>query len=405
MIMKDPISFKCINRSLLLCMTLGLVTYGCGGGGGSSKPVTPVTPIPVTPAPVTPIIESTIEAQFSQWLTDVSTNVILPKYQTLNSSAKSFSDESQLFCQSNSASKADLDNLTVAWTILNLDWQRIQWLKIGPVIEHNRNLRIQLWPNRSGTVSQNVENLLLSQSVLDAAAVAKTSVSGQGIPALEYLLFPRSNQDSLLNASNKEKRCEVIMAIGENIANISNEVYQEWRPAGGNYVQTVIEGTGEFMQLGLPSVKDAVEEIITNWLGQIEHVKDEKMLKPLGEQAPGFPQIVEFELSDASIESLQVNVHSFREIYSAGDGHGFNKILSEFLQQEGIATQMNEKITAAITASDMLSGNYAELLNSAEGRLEIENAIQKLRELRDLLTADFVQATDINIGFNSNDGD
>jgi predicted lipoprotein len=386
-------------------MTVGLITYGCGGSGGSSKSVTPVTPAPVTPVPVIPAIESTIEAQFSLWLTDISNNVILPKYQTLHSSAKSFSDESQLFCQSNSASKVALDRLAASWATLNLDWQRIQWLKIGPVIEHNRNLRIQLWPNRSGTVSQNVENLLLSQSVIDAAAVAKTSVSGQGIPALEYLLFPTSNQDSLLNASNKEKRCEVIMAVGENIANISSEVYQEWLPTGGNYVQTVIEGTGEFMQLGLPSVKDAVEEIITNWLGQIEHVKDEKMLKPLGELAPGFPQIIEFELSDTSIASLQANVHSFKEIYSAGDGHGFHKILTEFLQQEGIATQMNEKISAAITAVDMLSGNYAELLNSVEGRVVITDAIQKLRELRDLLTADFVQATDINIGFNSNDGD
>ncbi|MFT5760038.1 MAG: putative lipoprotein [Alteromonadaceae bacterium] len=400
MIMKDSTSFK---RNLLLCMTLGLVTYGCGGG--SSKPETPVTPTPITPVPVIPTPASTIEAQFSLWLTDLSNNVILPKYQTLHSSAKNFSEESQLFCQLNSTSKADLDNLTASWMVLNLDWQRIQWLKIGPVIDHNRNLRVQLWPNRSGTVGQNVENLLLNQSVLNAAAVAKTSVSGQGIPALEYLLFPKSNQESLLNASNKDKRCEVVMAIGGNIVNIINEVYQEWSPTGGNYVQTVIEGTGEFMQLGVPSVKDAVEEIVTNWLGQIEHVKDEKMLKPLGEVAPGFVQIIEFELSDASIKSLQANVHSFEEIYSAGNGHGFNNILTDFLQQEGIATQMNEKIGAAIIAVDALSGHYSELLKSVEGRITIAEAIQKLRELRDLLTADFVQATDINIGFNSNDGD
>jgi len=402
--MKDSTSFKYINRNLLLCMTLGLVTYGCGGGG-SSKPDTPVTPTPVTPTPVTPAPVSTIEEQFSLWLTDLSNNVILPNYQALHNSAETFSDDSKSFCQASNASQTELDNLTVSWAALNLDWQRIQWLKIGPILEHNRNSRIQLWPNRSGTVSQSVGNLLLTQEVLDAAAVSKTSVSGQGLPALEYLLFPTASQDSLVIASDKIKRCEVVMAIGENLANITDEVYQQWLPAGGNYVQTVIEGTGEFVQLGVPSVKDAVEEIITNLLGQVEHVKDEKMLKPLDEAAPGLPQITEFELSDASIKSLQANVYSFAEVYSAGNGHGFNKILSEFLQQEGIATQMNEKLSAAVTAVDMLSGNYAELLNSAEGRIEIDNAIQKLRELRDLLTADFVQATDINIGFNSNDGD
>ena len=401
MIMKDSKRLKRVNRNLLLCVTFGLMTYGCGGGGGGTS--TPVTPTPTTPVTSTP--SSTIEEQFGLWLTDLSNNVILPNYQTLHSSAEAFSDGSQSFCKSNSVSQTDLNNLIVSWAALNLDWQRIQWLKIGPVLEHNRNSRIQLWPYRSGTVSQNVENLLLSQSVLDAAAIAKTSVSGQGIPALEYLLFPASNQDSLLAASDKDKRCELVMAIGENIANITDEVYQQWLPAGGNYVQTVIEGTGEFMQGDVPNVKDAVDEIITNLLGQIEHVKDEKMLKPLATTAPGLPQITEFVLSDASIASLQVNVHAFEAIYSAGNGHGFTKILTEFLQQESIAIQMDESISAAKAAVDVLSGNYAELLNSADGRIEIENAIQKLRELRDLLTADFVQATDINIGFNSNDGD
>jgi predicted lipoprotein len=392
--MRNVQSIKSLYQQVLLAGTLILVGVGCGGGGGGEKEITPVTPItPTTPS-------GTLDDQFTLWLTDLSNKVILPNYQTLEAEAKQFSDGSIAFCQLDNAKESDLTELRVAWQELNLAWQSIQWLKIGPVLEHNRNFRIQLWPDSRGYVERDVENFLLTQTVLDADAVAKSSVSGQGIPALEYLLYPVTNQDSLLSASNKSKRCEVMLAVSANITAISGEVLEAWQPTGGNYIAQVIGGTGEFT-----GVKDAVEEIVTNWLEQVERVKDEKMLQPLALDAPGIPAITEFYLSEQSLVSIKANVLSFQQLYSAGGGHSFEKILVEFLGQQTIATQMNDSITAAITATEDLSGLYAELLNSDEGRVIIDNNIQKLRELRDILSIDFIQATDINIGFNSNDGD
>jgi hypothetical protein len=52
-----------------------------------------------------------------------------------------------------------------------------------------------------------------------------------------------------------------------------------------------------------------------------------------------------------------------------------------------------------------LQGSYDELLKTAEGRATIDANINAIRVIRDILTVDFVQATDINIGFNANDGD
>lgn len=385
---------KCFYQQALLVGTLALGVIGCGGGsGGETQPAPDIPTTPTTPS-------GTLDDQFTLWLTDLTNKVILPNYQTLDDEAKQFSADSLAFCQLDNAKASDLTELKVAWQELNLAWQSIQWVKIGPILEHNRNFRIQLWPDSRGYVVRDVDKFLLTQSTLDVDAVAKSSVSGQGIPALEYLLYPNSNQDSLLNAGNKIKRCEVVMAISENLATISAEVLEAWQVTGGNYIAQVIGGTGEFT-----SVKDAVEEIVTNWLEQVERVKDEKMLAPLASGAPGIPAITEFYLSEQSLVSIQANVKSFQQIYTAGDGHGFEKILVEFLEQPAIATQMNDRIAAAITATETLSGLYAELLNSDDGRVIIDNNIQKLRDVRDILSIDFIQATDINIGFNSNDGD
>jgi predicted lipoprotein len=390
--MKNIKSMKCFYQQALLVGTLALVV-SCGGGGGE-KQATPITPTtPTTPS-------GTLDDQFTLWLTDLTNKVILPNYKTLDDEAKQFSADSLAFCQLDNADSSNLAELKLSWQELNLAWQSIQWVKIGPILEHNRNFRIQLWPDSRGYVARDVEKFLLTQSTLDVEAVAKSSVSGQGIPALEYLLYPHSNQDTLLNATDKSKRCEVVMAISENLATISTEVLEAWQATSGNYIAQVIGGTGEFT-----SVKDAVEEIITNWLEQVERVKDEKMLAPLGTDAPGIAAITEFYLSEQSLVSIQANVKSFQQIYTAGDGHGFDKILVEFLEQPAIATQMNDRITASITATETLLGLYAELLNSDNGRLGIDNNIQKLRDVRDIISIDFIQAIDINIGFNSNDGD
>jgi len=390
--MKNIESMKCFYKQVLLVGTLALAVTGCGGGSGGGEKQ-PTTVVPTTPS-------GTLDDQFTLWLTDLSNKVILPNYQTLDDKAKQFSSDSLAFCHLDNAKSSDLTELKEAWQELNLAWQSIQWLKIGPILEHNRNFRIQLWPDSRGYVARDVDNFLLTQSTLDVDTVSKSSVSGQGIPAIEYLLYPDSNQDSLLNATNKSKRCEVMMAISENLTTISAEVLEAWLANGGNYIAQVIGGTGEFT-----SIKDAVEEIVTNWLEQVERVKDEKMLAPLASNAPGLPSIAEFHLSEQSLVSIQANVKSFQQIYTAGDGHGFEKILTEFLGQPAIATQMSDRIASAVTATESLTGLYTELLTSDDGRVIIDNNIQKLREVRDILSIDFIQATDINIGFNSNDGD
>ncbi|MCJ8319190.1 MAG: imelysin family protein [Colwellia sp.] len=395
--MVDVKILTAISSRFVLCAALSLTISACGGSDSAST----VTPkVPTTPTP--PI--GTIDDEFTSWLTDLSHQVILPNYLTLQLSSEVMAVASQTFCDLNNPTQNGLTSLRSAWRELNLAWQQAQWVRIGPILDHNRNLRIQFWPDSKNIVTRDLETLLAEPAVVDVAYIASRSVGGQGLPALELLLFPTSTQNSLTNTSasnNQAKRCEVLKAISENVKNISTDVYQEWHADSGNYVNSVISGTGEFT-----SVKDSVEELITNWLEQIERVKDDKMLIPL--DTADDASLIEFYLSDAALVSIKANVTIFKEIYTNGEGHGFDEILIDFLAQDTIATQMINKIDAvliAITTIESLSGSYTHLLNDAEGRVAIENAIQKMRELRDIVSIEFVQAADINIGFNSNDGD
>lgn len=373
-----------------LLFTLALTA--CGGGGGSDTTTEPTEPT----EPTTPV--STDEEQFGLWLTDLADNVILPGYQDLQSKAQTLSEQSDNFCALNSPSNSGLQILQQSWADFNASWQNIQWLKVGPILEESRIFRLELWPDENGSVASDIA-LILDEPEITADLFATKYVGGQGIPALEIFLF---GSDSLLSASDKTKRCEAVVAISENLVNISTAINNEWQSTGDNYVASLTAGTGDFT-----NKKDAVEELVTNWLEQVEKVKDEKLLQPLAVNAPGIPSIAEFTLANEVIASIKVNVDSFSQLYSAGNGHGFDDILTDHFDQQAISSDMTAKIAAIITALDALdsSMSYAQLLDDEASREKLTAAIQKIRELRDVITADFVQATDINIGFNSNDGD
>lgn len=376
---------------IIVTATLSLLLSACGGGGSdTSKNTTPTTPT----QPV-----SNIDDEFGKWLVDLSNNHILPGYRDFAERAGKMNDYASVFCAQVNPSSQGLTGLQQSWRELNQSWQTIQWVKVGPIVDDNRLFRVHYWPDSKGTVASGVNKLLTQNEAVTEALVATQSVGAQGIPALENLLFSEESS-SLFNASDKAKRCEALMAISSNVLSIGIDVVLEWRAADGNFIAQLTEGTGEF-----DSKKDAVEELVTNWLEQIERVKDEKMLVPLGNRAPGFPELVEQSLSGESIASIQTNIATLKVIYSAGDGHGFDDILINHLDQQNIATEMLSAIEAAVSAANALDDNYSAQLNNDAGRLKITETIASMRLIRDLLTADFVQATDINIGFNSNDGD
>lgn len=379
--------------SATLILALSLTACGGGGGGSNTAPSVPTNP-PVTPT------ASNMDEAFGKYLTDLTNNHILPGYQLLAENAERFVDKSTDFCALDSPTLVDLNLLRLGWLEVNFQWQTMQWLKQGAAIKNNRFLRIQYWPDDQDAVARGITDMLAEQQVIDVDYVASHNVGGQGIPAAERLLFPDSSALNLLNAVDKTKRCEVLQAIASNIANMTLEINQSWQPDGDNYADQLINGTDDFS-----SRKDAIEELVTNWLEQLERVKDEKMLIPLSDNPPGVPRLAEFNFSKSSLAGIKINIAVFKQIYSAGGGYGFDDILGSHLQQNTIATSMDEGINTLVDKVDAMQGTLPEMLSEESQRAEIKSLITAIQDFRTVLTADFVQAVDIYIGFNSSDGD
>ncbi len=380
-----------IQNKILAPILTGLLLTGCGGGGSTDSPITP-TP-DTTPAPQT----STMDEQFGKYLNDLADSHILPGYALLLQNAQALNDKAATFCGLNEPSDVDLHLLQLSWLELSLQWQTMQWIKVGAIGQNNRALRLEFWPDSQNAVDKGLAALLGSVENVDAEYVASHNVGGQGIPALEILLFDNA---LLLTGDDRVKRCEVLQAISTNVVNIAAEVNQAWSPQGGNFVAEFKQGSGRFS-----SRQDAVEELVTNWLEQLERIKDEKILVPLGDSAPGQLLRSEFYLSHSSLAAIKINLQLFMDIYQAGSGHGFDDILQLHLEQDNIAASMNERLLSLQNHVLAIQGTMEDALQDESARAQLKELIAAIQDFRTVLTADFVQALDINIGFNSNDGD
>jgi predicted lipoprotein len=389
------------TKKTLTAGILGLVLLNaCGGGSDTTAPTAPITPIVVTPPPTA---AQALTTAFADYLTVLSANHIVPRYTALANTAQQMQTASAVFCDIATPAQSDLDTLRTSWRSLTAAWQAIQWVKVGEVLEDNNLFRIQFWPDNNNAVERGVSNLLIEPNIVTVADVARQNVGGQGIPALELLLYPINQSDSLLTSTNRVKRCEVVTAIAQNLTAITAAIRNDWSMSGNNYANSVITGTGDFT-----SVKDSIEELVTNWLEHLENVKDEKILFPLGGQAPGVPLISEHFRGDASLDAIETNLLTFKALYTNDTQTGLYDILRDTVSQPEIADQMLAAIDSSLSNITAIQQNFSSLeaaLNDSQGRTQLTAIVEDIRSIRDVLSSGFIQALDINIGFNSNDGD
>ena len=384
----------------------------CGGGGGGGDSDgggttgggTTVTPTP-DPTPVIDPRSAEVEDALVEYLTNLADGVIIPAYQNLNAEAQVMNAAAQGFCAQSSASQADLAALQTEWVDTTLAWQAIQWLGVGGIASGIApiDFRLQFFPDPSDTVTRAVNNFLADPNVVTADFVATQNIAGQGLPALELLLYSDNDAESLLAASDAAKRCEVLQAIAQNVENMTLEVLNSWLPGEGNFREQLVTGTVAFT-----STRDAVEEIATNWLESAEIVKDDKLMAALGTVSPGVIDLSEHFRSAQSLNAIVVNIMAMTTLFTNADGMGFDSIITDLLDQGEIANTIQTAIDTAQASAQTLINDFGSLeaaVASEEGRAQVNVVIEDMRVIRDLISIEFIQVLDISIGFNSNDGD
>ncbi|MBE0365384.1 hypothetical protein PULV_a2167 [Pseudoalteromonas ulvae UL12] len=378
-----------MNKYLCVMLSASLLT-ACGGGSKQS------TPVVVEPPPV---VVKTNEQAMSAILTDLADKVIIPDYQQFQQRSEAFEVASTQFCSLSQANQSDLTALQQSWLALNAAWHATRATKLGPVFKQFRYSRLQTWPDNNAAVSRGVATLLASDN-LTAQVVANTQDGAQGLPALEYLIFAEQSENSLLNATDKAKRCLAVMAIAANVTQLSTELVTGWQTEGDNFRAQYVAGNGDFV-----STKDALEEQLTNWFELVEIITDNKIAEPLDLLSPGVITNAEQYRSQSSLMNIEQNLLSLQRIYLGGQGYGFDDYLAEIYQAQTLDNAIKEAFSGVFTTLNDVNDVLEVAITTDDGRSQLVALSNKIKALRTIMASDFVQTTGLNPSFNSNDGD
>jgi len=336
-------------------------------------------------------------------LQSLGKEVIIPMYQAFADETATLAAEAASFCSRTSAS--GLADLQEQWKAARSAWKKTEAINFGPYTEQPWRLgpKIDSWPVREGTVEGN----LASEQPLTCEGVSALGASSRGLSTMEYLIFDPEGAGVALEKFESDgsgQRCNYTETLAEDLAVNAEAMVTAWAPDGDDYL-------GDLLASGEPgtpfmSIRDAANEIVNRMLFLTENIMGSKLGDPLGlSGGEPRPELVESRYSDHSIEDILANLEGLENLYRG-----------RFEERRGIGVQLwvrwyspdaDALMLKAITEARWAVEAVPEPLSVAVvGDSElVEAAYDQVRELRNTIGVDVINALAGSVAFNDNDGD
>lgn len=162
-------------------------------------------------------------------------------------------------------------------------WAKVEFLRFGPLVEKNRLENFFFWPDPRGVVQRQMRAVLASADKAALAQLREQSAAVQGLPALEYALYADDASRAIASGSEAGRfRCSYAAAVAANLALLAGEIEKGWRddaPLAQEFARP-----GPSRNVYRSGVEVATEVLKT--LSTALHVaRDQNLLPALGDSA------------------------------------------------------------------------------------------------------------------------
>lgn len=292
-----------------------------------------------------------------------------------------------------------------AWDASMAAWMRVQPVRFGPIREDSRNYRMQFWPDPRDLVASQTRALIDGDGAIDADRVTEGSVAVQGLPAVEYLLYPDIGE-ALPAFESEPRRCEALRATTAAVAVTAAELVRAWSPHGGGYATALTE-YGEGTEFA--DAEAALAAVVGSLAETVQDMNASKLGWPLGTRSDGEPQPlrVESRRSGRSLANIRDNLAGIEALFTAGGRGGIAALLRTRHGEAGRA--LADETLAALARAQSLAGSleapFYEALQRDKNLEAYRELLAVTRELGDLLGERLPKLLNVPLGFNFNDGD
>jgi len=313
---------------------------------------------------------------------------VVPGYQALETAATALDTQAKSFCV-----KPDVAGLAAtkqAFAQALQAWQGIQHIQYGPVTLLMRNYSLQYWPDKKNLGGRQLNSLLSKEQQLDDAFWQSASVAVKGFPALEKLLY---RDNSLQQAEQQPRYCQMIQGISHYIATTSASIVNEWSAEAENFASF-----GE--EHNFDSAADAATVLLKALVEPIEGIRDSKINRPIGKALENSRwRRSESWRSGQSVANIRSNIAALQSLYKGGEYSVYALLAAE---QPALADAISSGFAQSLSQAEAISEPGEQLTAEQFAQLQaLEATLQKLG--KQLLQA--MQLLDIQLGFNSRDGD
>jgi len=327
----------------------------------------------------------------SEMLRSSVSNFIRPQTKAFAARTGELSTAMAALCEN--AAAVDLRLAQDAFAKAAASYGRVEFLRVGPLMEENRADRILFWPDRKGIGLRQVQQVLAEAdaSAIEVEGLQGKSVAVQGFGALEFVLFGTGFE--ALTTPDGAFRCAYGHAIAENLAQMAGEIAEGWADP---------EGIANRLTQPDPSYADyrttteSLEAVVGLVSHGIEGVRDTRInpFIPKGDSKAN-PKQALFWRSNQTIPMLRANLDGLRRMVE----------LSSVVNDAALSAKVTAAFDRADAAIAKVTLPVEEAVADPAQAAALNDVVAATQELQRLIGEELSATLGLSVGFSSLDGD
>lgn len=279
-----------------------------------------------------------------------------------------------------------------------LAYGRIEFLRLGPLMEDNRADRLLFWPDRRGIGLKQVQAILAEQdaSATEVMSLRGKSVAAQGFGALEFVMFGTGSQTLL--TPEGAFRCRYGEAIAANIGMIAAELAMGWYQYDGVAVH-LTRPQPDYVDYRTET--EALEALVGLVSHGIEAVRDTR-INPFvaSADAEAKPKQALFWRSGLTIAMIDANLDGLHRLVQIS---GMAEAVGE--ADKGLANSIEFEFGNAGRALGIVTSPVERAVEDAKQVQALNYLVIVTQSLQTLIGEQLSAALGLSVGFSSLDGD
>jgi predicted lipoprotein len=317
------------------------------------------------------LVDATLNEQILQ---DFSSNVAQASYNDLRTKAAQLYTSIETLAADGGQTTPNLEACRSNWKAARAAWEQTESFLFGPVSTEDVDPRIDTWPVDFNVLQAQLDG----DSEFTPEYIDNLLEDQKGFHAIEYLIFGVTGSKTAGDITERER--EYLVALGQNLKNLTTLVAAGWDPFESNNYHELFVSAGDG-NAPYETQQDAFAEMVSAMAGICDEVANGKINEVYEAKDPS---LEESPFSKNSITDFTNNMIGVRNVYLgkySTDGKGLEDLVKKYnLQLDG---EIKAAIDAAISALASITDPFGTAINTQS--VQVENAVDAINALKDIL--------------------